>query len=137
MKEILTIHVLCTQTNLVHGGKADAAMVLFEGTAEGPYFSGAILPGGCDTQRIKGSDFRLSARYMLQGTDCEGAACRIFIENSGRVSGPPEDGVIRTTPEIVTDSPALRRYEGASLSGTVTGEGENRVLIRVFAEDEA
>lgn len=137
MREILRIHVLCTHSELVRGGQADAAMVFFEGEADSPYFRGRVLPGGCDTQRKAGERFRLSARYILEGTDAEGRPCRIFVENNGEASEPPADGVLHTRPLVLTDSPALQWLERASLRGTVTGEGENRVLIQIYAEDEA
>ena len=137
MREVLRIHVLCTHTDFVRGGEGTAAMVFFEGEADSPYFRGRVLPGGCDTQRIKEELFQLSARYVLEGTDAEGRPCRIFVENNCAVHEPPADGVTHTHPTVLTDSSALQWLETASLSGTATGEGENRVLIQIYAEEEA
>lgn len=137
MREVLRIHVLCTHTDFVRGGESTAAMVFFEGEADSPYFRGRVLPGGCDTQRITENLFQLSARYVLEGTDAEGRPCRIFVENNGEVREPPADGVTHTHPAVLTDSPALQWLERAKLSGTATGEGEDRVLIQIYAEDEA
>ena len=137
MKEVLSIHVLCTQTQTVHGGFGDAAMVYFEGTAESAYFRGRVLEGGCDTQRITDGQLRLPARYILEGTDAEGRNCRVFVENNGTASGQPSDGLLRTQPILLTDSPALRWLEKAKLTGTAEGEGEDRVHIRIYAEDRA
>lgn len=80
---------------------------------------------GVDTQRI-GQDgkTRLSARYMLEGQDAAGNACRIFIENQGSW----EDGF---TPRIVTDSPLLKDWETADLGATVEGI-PGGVLVRIF-----
>ena len=136
MREILRIHVLCTQTERVCGGSGTAAMVFFEGEAESSYFRGRVLPSGCDTQQITEKLFQLSARYILEGMDAEGRPCRIFVENNGEVREPPADGVTHTHPTVLTDSPALQWLERAKLSGTATGEGENRVLIQIYAEDE-
>lgn len=134
--EILTIHVLCTQEQRVRGiGGVEVGMILFTGTADHPNFRGEILPGGCDTQVCLGDHVRLSARYMLEGVDCAGERCRIFIENNGRIPLPPVDPVTYTTPKITTDSKALAWMETANLSGTVCGEGAGRVLIRIFTKE--
>ena len=85
----------------------------FEATADGPYFTGTVLPGGVDTQRIFPDGRReLSARYILEGTDCAGNPCHIFVENNG-VLHPREDGstYFAAVPTMVTDSPVLNFLE--------------------------
>jgi len=76
----------------------------------------------------------LSARYMLRGTDAAGKPCSIFIENNGSMKLPPAGPVIETIPLVRTDSPLLQWLEDAELSGRVSPEGENGVLVEVFAE---
>lgn len=134
MKEILTIQVCLEEIQDVKGQKFSARMIPFSGTAKGPYFQGKVLPHGVDTQRfLPGEKPRLSARYILEGQDYQGNPCRIFIENNGQ-EGP--DGVLRTCPALISDSPALGWLEEAELTGTVEGQDDG-VLIRIFASEES
>ena len=102
--EILKIKIQITACEEVTGNFT-VKMISFTGSAEGAYFCGNILEGGVDTQILdRNGNGTVSARYMLEGTDCENNRCRIFIENNGKI----ENGIIgRTAPEIVTDSPVL------------------------------
>ena len=78
------------------------------------------------TQKIeKDGSILLSARYMLEGTDSAGNACRVFVENQG-------NWTIGFTPSVVTDSPLLAGWETASLYATADGIPEG-VLIRIFS----
>ena len=126
MEELLMeIRVECGEAVSVRGQDTTVVMIPFTGTTEGPYFRGKTVGTGVDTQRI-GQDgkTRLSARYMLEGQDAAGNACRIFIENQGSW----EDGF---TPRIVTDSPLLKDWETADLGATVDGI-PGGVLVRIF-----
>ncbi len=130
MEEILTVHVTIDGAMDVKGQKSSVCMVSFSGTADGPYFSGTILPGGVDTQTYApGRLGRLSARYMLEGTDDARKPCRLFIENNGEDT---KDGM-RTRPVIVTDSVSLSWMEEAKLQGTVEGTAEG-VCIHIFRD---
>lgn len=79
---LLEIQVSCNEPYSVKGRSTTVVMIPFTGTTDGTYFKGKTVGTGVDTQKI-GTDgsFLLSARYMLEGTDAEGNACRIFIEN--------------------------------------------------------
>lgn len=131
--EILNIHVQLTGFYRVEGSHRAVNMIPFTGTAEGPVFQGTILPGGVDTQNQTADGIALSARYMLEGTDSAGSACKLFIENSGTAASPADPMV--TTPKITTDSKSLAWLEEAELYGTVEPEGENGVLIRIHAKE--
>ena len=130
--EILRIRVRLTGKETIEGHTQRVVMLPFEGECEGSYFTGRILPGGTDTQRIE-PDGRcaLSARYALKGTDCEGNPCRLFIENIG-VSSPQEKMV--THPVIRTDSPALRFLENTVLTGSIEDCGDH-IQIVISSED--
>ncbi len=121
MSEVLTIQVHITSVEEVKGKTGEACMIAFDGTAEGPYFTGICLPTGVDTQSQKyaGDDLarHLSARYMLVGKDSTGKDCRIFVQNEGAMAS---DGSIRTTPKLYTDSQALAWLETAELYGTIS-----------------
>ena len=101
-------------------------MIPFTGEASGPYFHGRVTGTGVDTQKIeKEGSIMLSARYMLEGTDSAGNACRVFVENQG-------NWTIGFTPSIVTDSQLLAGWETARLYATADGIPEG-VLIRIFS----
>ena len=122
---LLEIKVVCDPALTVQGHTRDIVMIPFTGTASGPYFTGKIIGPGVDTQKVpKDGAPALSARYMLEGTDKAGNACRIFIENEGTLVGG-------FRPMIVTDSPLLQDWETAPLRATVEGI-PGGVLVRVF-----
>ena len=124
---LLEIDVKCEAPVRVSGAAMDIVMIPFSGTAGGSGFLGRIIGPGVDTQKIgKDGMAFLSARYMLEGTDAEGAACRIFIENQGsRDTG--------FAPKIVTDSHALSWLETESLCAKIEGTREG-VLVRVYLQ---
>lgn len=127
--EILKLHINITGGNTVKSAKGQINMVMFDGWCEG-VFNGKIMAGGVDTQVFLANTDKpgtLSARYMLEGTDQEGKACTMFIENNG-IFGKD---CVTTTPKIFTDSENLRYLEEADLYGTLEGQ-ENGVLITIF-----
>ncbi|WP_458458924.1 DUF3237 family protein [Pseudobutyrivibrio sp.] len=128
-KEVLTVRVRIKEALEVKGSSNGATMILFDGDCDCDNFKGKILPGGVDTQRI-GEDglVSLSARYIMEGVDRNGQACRIFIENNGKILS---DGSMVTRPYVLTDSAALRFLEDAELTGTVEGVPDG-VVIHIF-----
>lgn len=115
MDLVMTVHVVLSKnTYFVKGKEVGKCMLPFTGTADGPYFNGAVLGEGVDTQTIY-NDGRVlfSARYMLEGTDMTGNKCRIFIENNG-------ESLEKMTPTIVTDSEALQFLAESELTSVVT-----------------
>ena len=127
MKKIMTVHVNCFGSQSVDTGNCIKVQVLFDGTADGEYFDGTIMPGGVDTQTVypDGSG-NLSARYMLEGTDCEGQPCKMYINNDAEL------GSSETHPTIYTDSKALAWLNSAKLEGKITID--DTVTIEIFAE---
>ena len=122
---LLEILVSCDEPFSVKGRSTTVVMIPFTGTTDGPYFKGKTVGTGVDTQKI-GTDgsFLLSARYMLEGTDAEGNACRIFIENQGN----EQEGFI---PRVVTDSPLLKVWEDMDLFSTIEGKAGG-VNVRIY-----
>ncbi len=125
---LMEIRVTCHEPVSVEGANRKIVMIPFTGEASGPYFNGVVIGNGVDTQKIeKDGSIMLSARYMLEGKDSAGNACRVFVENQGKwASG--------LTPSVVTDSPLLARFETASLYATAEGIPEG-VLIRIFSRE--
>jgi hypothetical protein len=121
----MEIRVAIREPVSVSGANRKIVMIPFTGEASGPYFTGSVIGPGVDTQKIgKDDSIILSARYMLEGTDAAGNACRVFVENQGNWT----DGF---TPAIVTDSPLLAGWETADLYATVDGIPEG-VLVRIL-----
>ena len=115
--EILRIKVYLTGHIVTEGLKDTAVMLPFGGECESTLFTGKILPGGVDTQRIQ-PDGRgtLSARYTLEGVDDRGKPCRLFIDNAAVLG---KDGIGTTCPTVRTDSESLRWLETADLTGVI------------------
>ena len=123
---LMEIRVSCREPVSVEGVSRKIVMIPFTGEASGPYFSGSVIGTGVDTQKIeKDGSIMLSARYMLEGTDSAGNACRVFVENQG-------NWTVGFTPSVVTDSPLLACWETARLYATADGIPEG-VLIRIFS----
>lgn len=130
--EVLRVYVNVTGCHEVVSDKQTVRMLPFTGTCEGPFFKGNILSGGVDTQKVDETGVgTLSARYMIEGVDCEGNECRLFIENTARL------GESITTPTIITDSPALKWLETADLSGHMADvNGQFSILIDMAGAQE-
>ena len=125
---IMTVRVKCLEPLCVNGANRKIVMIPFTGEASGPYFRGSVIGPGVDTQKTdENGRFVLSARYILEGTDAAGNACRVFIENQGSF----EAGL---TPRIVTDSPLLAGWETADLYAAAEGSPEG-VLISIYRKD--
>lgn len=133
LEEVLTININIDPNQIcnVKAGERSVNMIPFGGQAEGKYFSGKVLAGGVDTQKYvqkqgqQMPDGTLSARYMLQGKDQEGNACKIFIENNGKF------GEEFTHPVVITDSPALSFLNTAELKGKLDFSNQ-QLVIRIF-----
>ena len=125
MIKLFDVYVDIIDTTYVKGKLHDICMLSFTGKAKGRYFNGKVIGTGVDTQNIsKDGRMMLSARYMLEGTDIDGKDCRCFIENNGSF----DDGFI---PEIITDSPALSKFEGVTLKAEIKTKA-NGVIVSIF-----
>lgn len=124
--EILRLYINVTEFYSVKGGAQTVNLVLFRGRAESELFSGEILPGAVDTQTLTSDGgTTLSARYIIEGTDSGGNACRVFVENN-TVAGSDFTSLV-----IVTDSPVLSRYESVPLRGRI---GHENGILTVTVE---
>ena len=66
-EEVLTVHVKIEKTiEMKSDNVDDVLMIMFNGSVDGKYFKGEVLPGGIDTQIIGkfGDRHTLSARYI-------------------------------------------------------------------------
>lgn len=129
--EVLRVYVNLTGWLEVASGDRVVRMLPFDGTVDGPFFKGTILQGGVDTQKVDPEgNGTLSARYMIDGEDCEGNACRMFIENNAPTNST-------TTPTIITNSPALKWLETANLQGRLEfPDGKLNIVIEMLGEKE-
>lgn len=129
--EVLRVYVNLTGFHEVVSGKGTIRMLPFDGMVEGPFFRGVILSGAADTQKadIHGNG-GLSARYMIEGEDCAGNPCKMFVENNALFNAP-------TVPDIVTDSPILKWLETAKLQGRIElPDGKVEIAIEVIGAEE-
>lgn len=119
MQDVLTIHIVVEGCDTLKSDRGQINMIRFGGYCDCDCFKGQVLPGGVDTQMyLTGEPGRLSARYMLEGTDADGNPARLFIENNG-VFG--QDGQCTTRPIIHTDAESLRWLCETPLTGSITG----------------
>ena len=129
--ELMKLYINITEMYELNSGGSFVRMILFDGRCEGEVFHGKILPGAVDTQMSeKDGGGTLSARYMLEGWDCENNPCRLFIENSARFGNP------ETSPAVRTDSPALRWLEEAELEGRLEN-GDSGLVITISRKPAA
>lgn len=129
MNTFLTIKISITDIFEVSGGSCSSRMILFKGDAASDFFKGTIMPGAVDTQIKSNGITHLSARYTLDGFDSSGNKCRIFIENNGT----DNNGVISTSPKLITDSPLLKHFENKTLAGSITSD-ENGLVVSIYYE---
>lgn len=119
-KEIFTFSIDIGATDEVNGTAGNSSMIHFGGKGESELFKGTMVGGmkNADTRlQYKGQIQTLSARYILNGTDKNGNACRVYVENNGI----DNNGMV-TEPTIITDCPDYAWIETAPLHGTVGWE---------------
>ena len=125
MELLMEIAIRIKGSQFVAGHTKDICMIEFDGTATGPHFNGEVIGTGVDTQKIeKTKEMALSARYMLEGKDSAGNACRIFIENNGM-------DFDNCKPTVYTNSPLLADWETSDLTAKVIPQ-EGGVKIQVY-----
>jgi len=128
---IFEINITVNEVKEVIGAKGSVRMISFGGHVFSPLFNGNVIPVAVDTQiQYNTAAKKLSARYILEGKDISGNHCRIFIENNGI----DNNGIIITTPIIITDSPQLQWLENAVLKGTVVSEN-NQLIVKIYEEN--
>ena len=128
---IFVINVTLDECSTIKGTKESVNFLRFHGTSDSEYFHGNISAGAVDSQRrTENGRLKLSARYILKGTDCTGSKCKVFIENNGCES---PDG-IKTVPTIITDSEILSGLTRGTLCSEVSGKGDSAVEIRIYEE---
>lgn len=95
----------------LHSEIGHVKMIPFKGTVDCELFHGIVEPCGVDTQVTNQNEVRhMSARYMLTGTDADGQACHIYIENNAWFTDGARPRPFRTVPTFITDSARLAPY---------------------------
>ena len=88
------------------------SFIPFTATVESALFSGKTLPGACDVQVENPAGSRnMCAKYMFEGRDSVGNACKLFVENNGYLAEVMRhDPFFHAYPRFMTDSPVLGEY---------------------------
>ena len=88
------------------------SFIPFTATVESELFTGKTLPGACDVQVENPAMSRnMCAKYMFEGVDREGNACKLFVENNGYLAPVMRnDEFFNAYPYFLTDSPVLGPY---------------------------
>ena len=109
------------------------------GEAQGPKFSGTILPGGADWQVVRpDGTIEVTARYTIKAS----SGALVYVQNDGLRVAPPEivarmskgESVpldsyrFRTAPRFETAAPALKWLETSTFVG-VAARTPDRVVI--------
>lgn len=110
-KLIITVNI--GECFSVRADGREVNVVSFGGHCSGGAFEGDVLAPAADVQTYDPNGGRLSARYMLEGIDCAGQHCRIFIENNA------ETGEAFTRPRVLTDSQRLSWLNSEPLAGRI------------------
>ncbi len=130
-KPVFVVNVKLDECIDVEGDKEQVKFLRFHGTSESDFFCGEILQGGVDCQiKTDNEPLRLSARYVMEGNDCTGKKCRVFIENDGVMNSDD----MRTVPKIVTDSEILSDLTQGKMYGEISGKENGEVEIRIYRE---
>lgn len=107
---IMEIYIEVRSEDIVklQGEHGAVTMIPFGGRVDCDLFSGIVEPCGVDTQVTNQAGVRhMSARYMLTGTDCDGQACHIYVENNGWFTDGAQPRPFKTVPTFFTDSKRL------------------------------
>ena len=105
----MDIHVeITSQPVTLKGRHEEVIMIPFSGAVTGRLFQGTVENCGVDTQILDAAGVRrLSARYMMTGTDMAGRPARIYVENNAICTGGDVPMPFRSIPVFYTDSEAL------------------------------
>lgn len=113
-EKVLSLHIRCLSEQAVVTKDVTYKQILFDGSADGSYFTGEILPGGVDTQEVHPDGTgRLFARYMLRGVTQDGKPAMLYIENQADM------GATISYPVIYADTPALEEIFAGELQGRI------------------
>ena len=84
----------------------------FTAAVESDIFTGGTRPGAVDVQQENAAGIRnMCAKYIFEGVDKEGRACRLFVENNAYFTPADDPGaVLPACPRFLTDSPILGEY---------------------------
>ncbi len=123
-----------SQVSNMEGPYGCVTMIPFTGRVESELFTGEILPGATDVQIENPAGSRnMCAKYMFQGTDREGNACHLFVENNGYFSkADRENAFFHACPRFITDSPVLGAFLCQARFRSEVQSVEDGIEIRIY-----
>ena len=108
-------------------------VIPFSGEVKSDLFCGKVRPGAADIQVTNPAGARhMCAKYIFEGTDCEGKPCHLFVENNGWFTDGAMPAPFKTVPTFITDSEALADYLGGSHFTGEGSRGEDGLVIRFY-----
>jgi hypothetical protein len=132
MREIFDISVYIGDIDETITKAKTVKMIPFTGKCKSQYFVGEIMPGAMDVQIVeKDGKGTVSARYVIKGIDSSLIPCKVYIENTGIIE---QNGEMRTTPKIVTDSEDLEWLQTAELHCGFAME-DDVFHVKIYSED--
>lgn len=124
MKKLwMTIDVYIDYELSVGTDQKRATLIGFSGQAYGDYFRGVVMPCAVDAQMTENNRTRLSAKYILEGVDCEGKQCKIYICNEGVMEAMQA--------QIITDSQALSPFNDKVFVSNIEAS-EKGVIVKLY-----
>ena len=117
----------------MQANNGEVVFIPFGGTVESKLFSGTVRPGAADVQNVNPAGVRhMRASYIFEGTDCEGNACHLFVENNGYFERGEMKMPFEVTPTFKTDSPALASYLHTARFRSEGYPNPEGVIIKIF-----
>lgn len=109
----MVFHIVIDRSKISEMKSRNGAVKIipFGGSVESELFTGTVLPGAADIQVTNAAGVRhMCARYMFEGTDCDGVPCHLFVDNNGYFERDHRPRPFEACPTFMTDSEALAPY---------------------------
>lgn len=113
-KEIFRVAIQDTKLETVNGNTCKVDMQFFSGETEGNFFNGKVYKeSSYVTKAYKDGRKEGCGRFILNGKDDTGKACKIFVQGQTKVDAQGKEEFVR--PVILTNSKSLAWMETADI----------------------
>lgn len=131
---IMEFHIIIRPEDIsLHAENGSVKIIPFTGFTESELFTGTIMPGAADVQNTDPAGVRhLCAKYMFSGKDMNGKSCRLYVENTGVITGAEKDILFSACPSFISDSHELNERLSGSYFRSEGHSAPGGVLIRIY-----